>query len=309
MRREKGKQSGVEVLGAEEEKQRIPNWFGEAVLLGKYWQESGLVARLEEEVRVERGRMGQYEVSDFVLLLNSYAISGEKTLKAFFEALMPVKEVLMSLWGRSRAPVASSLSRFLAVVSESAVEALRQMFEWDLDRNGLRVMQGIGLFDRSKAHAVVFDVDGTVCAARQRWLAEDRENYPMAKRRSGISCAPGYRGRKRGEVIRTRTTVAQAQTSEWLGTYGGAGNGNPKGDLERACEGIQRYLEQQGLNECAWASPAGWIIWKCLNGEHSATLWVGLYLAVSGLSVIEERRITNANASDTAVASNGRQPI
>lgn len=52
---------------------------------------------LEEEVRVVRGRIGRYEVVDFVLLLNSYALSGEKTLAQFFKALAPVREVLMSV--------------------------------------------------------------------------------------------------------------------------------------------------------------------------------------------------------------------
>jgi hypothetical protein len=71
---------GVEIEAVAEDNRRIPSWFGEAVLLGKYWWESGLVGYLEAEVRVERGRMGQDEVPDFVLLLNSYAISGEKSL-------------------------------------------------------------------------------------------------------------------------------------------------------------------------------------------------------------------------------------
>jgi hypothetical protein len=39
-------------------------------------------------------------------------------------------------------------------------------------------------------------------------------------------CAPGYLGRKRGEVVRTRTTVLQAHTQQWLGTFSGAGNGD-----------------------------------------------------------------------------------
>lgn len=39
------------------------------MLWSKYWLDSGLVGYLEEEVRVVRGRMGQYEVMDFVLLL------------------------------------------------------------------------------------------------------------------------------------------------------------------------------------------------------------------------------------------------
>jgi hypothetical protein len=35
-------------------------------------------------------------------------------------------------------------------------------------------------------------------------------------------CAPGYTGRKRGEVVRTRTTLLQAHTHQWLGTFGNA---------------------------------------------------------------------------------------
>jgi hypothetical protein len=97
---------GIEIIGVREDRPRIPSWFGEAVLWGKYWLESGLVGYLEEEVRVVRGRMGQYEVMDFVLLLNSYAVSGEKTIADFYKAIEPVKEVLMSEWGRKRCPSA-----------------------------------------------------------------------------------------------------------------------------------------------------------------------------------------------------------
>lgn len=240
--------SGVELEVREEERLRVPSWFGEAVLLGQYWIESGLVGYLEEEVRVVRGRMGRYEVVDFVLLLNAYAISGEKTLADFFQSLTPVKEVLMGVWGRSRCPSASSLSRFLAAVTPEAVGRLRELFEADLGRNGVRVKQGVGMFDRVEDHYMVFDVDGTVSAARQRAVESDRSNYPPVQRRSDHACAPGYKGRKRGEVSRTRTTIAVAQTSEWLGTYGGAGNGYAKGELEQACRVIGRYLKQQGLN-------------------------------------------------------------
>ncbi len=92
---------GVEGSG----ERRVPEWMGEAVLYGKYWSESGLVERLGERVRVERGRMGQYEVMDYVLLLNSYAISGEASLKEYFSAIKPVSGLVMGLWERERSPV------------------------------------------------------------------------------------------------------------------------------------------------------------------------------------------------------------
>lgn len=72
--------SGIEVEAGTENQPHIPSWFSEGLLFGKYWIDSRLVGYLEEEVWVERGRMEQYEVMDFVLLLISYAVSGERTL-------------------------------------------------------------------------------------------------------------------------------------------------------------------------------------------------------------------------------------
>jgi hypothetical protein len=138
------------------------------------------------------------------------------------------------------------LSRFLAAIAASGVESLRVLFESDLGHNGVRVESRIGMFDCNQAQSVVFDIDGTVCAVRQRSIRGEEQNYPPGVRRSQLSCAPGYKGRKRGEVIRNRTTVSQAQTSEWLGMDGSAGNGATQRELERSCQVIVRYL-QQGL--------------------------------------------------------------
>jgi hypothetical protein len=43
VRIEERQRIGVEVEALEEERLRVPSWFGEAVLLGQYWLESGLV--------------------------------------------------------------------------------------------------------------------------------------------------------------------------------------------------------------------------------------------------------------------------
>jgi len=83
---------------------------------------------------------------------------------------------------------------------------------------------------------LVFDVDGTRQAARQRALPSTRDS-PVAQRRLEEVCAPGYLGRKRGETVRTRTTVLQAHTHQWVGTFSGAsgaGNGDYRGDLRQA---------------------------------------------------------------------------
>jgi hypothetical protein len=60
-------------------------------------------------------------------------------------------------------------------------------------------------------------------------------------------CAPGYTGRKRGEVVRTRTTVLQAHTHQWLASIGNAGNGQYRIELRRALAMIQSYVRTSQL--------------------------------------------------------------
>lgn len=61
-------------------------------------------------------------------------------------------------------------------------------------------------------------------------------------------CAPGYQGRKRGEVVRTRTTVAQAHSYQWLGSFGNRGNGRYREELRKGLCAIGRYLTASQLD-------------------------------------------------------------
>jgi hypothetical protein len=54
-------------------------------------------------------------------------------------------------------------------------------------------------------------------------------------------CAPGYLGRKRGEVVRTRTAILQAHTHQFLGTFGNPGNGQYRQELKQARAVIATY--------------------------------------------------------------------
>src|SRR5712691_8909530 len=104
-----------------------------------------------------------------------------------------------------------------------------------------------GLFDRTDMQWLVIDVDGTRQAARQRALPQ-LETLPAPHRRFDLVCAPGYQGRKRGEVVRTRTVLLQAHTQQFLGTFGGPGNGDYRGELLRAIAVITSYATQLGLS-------------------------------------------------------------
>jgi hypothetical protein len=47
--------------------------------------------------------------------------------------------------------------------------------------------------------------------------------------------------------VRTRTTVLQAHTQRWVGTFGGAGNGEYRGELLRAIQAITSYAQSLSL--------------------------------------------------------------
>jgi len=185
------------------------------VLISSYLQKHAVLSKINEQVRFARKRFGRYEVIDFLAVLFGYAISGERTLEEFYERLQPFAVPFMALFERDWLPSRSALSRFLAALTEAPVEALRTLFLDDLlDRPLTPDKQTGSLVDRARNTWVVIDIDGTREAARQRALPQT-DDLPPPFRRLDDACAPGYRGRKRGEVVRTRTTVSQAHSYQW----------------------------------------------------------------------------------------------
>jgi hypothetical protein len=225
----------------------VPSWLGEVALVAHYLTRLGILTTLSEQVRFARKRFGVFEVIDFVVVLMGYALSGEPTLTAYYERLQPFATAFMALFGRSQLPHRSTLSRFLAALDRASVEALRAVFLQDtLAHPG--PAKGIGgLWDRQGKRWMVFDLDGTRQAARQRALPKTPD-LPPAQRRLRPVCAPGYTGRKRGEVVRTRTTLLQAHTHQWLFTGGNAGNGDCRGELLRGLAVVAAYQTSQGLS-------------------------------------------------------------
>jgi hypothetical protein len=152
----------------------------------------------------------------------------------------------MALFGRNRLPHRSTLSRFLAALDQESREALRTLFRDPIGLPANRFLPPLGLFDRTSGQWLVIDVDGTRQAARQRALPQ-MDSLPPPHHRFEQVCAPVYTGRKRGEVVRTRTVILQAHTHQFLGTFGELGNGDYRGDLRRAAQVITSYVAALGF--------------------------------------------------------------
>ena len=220
--------------------------MGEVAALAQVLGHVGVLKAIQEQVRFARARFGTYELIDFVAVLIGYAVSGEPTLLAFYERLSPFVEPFMALFGRNQLPHRSTLSRFLAALDQPTVEALRKLFQTDLVARKTFTSPG-GMVDRTGLPWWVVDVDGTRATTRQRALPQT-ESLPTPHRRFEAVCAPGYQGRKRGEVVRTRTVILQAHTHQFLGTFGAAGNGDYRGELRRAIGVITSYATHLGLS-------------------------------------------------------------
>jgi hypothetical protein len=219
-----------------------PSWFGEVTLMAASLRKHGVLTKISERVRFARRRFGRYDVIDFLAVLFGYAISGERTLETFYERLQPFATPFMALFERDHLPARSTLSRFLAALTSEPVEALRTLFLDDLESRPLvPEKQTGGLMDRAGSSWVVFDIDGTREAARQRALPQSEE-LPAAHRRLDDVCAAGYTGRKRGQVVRTRTVISQAHSFQWLGSFGNRGNGRYRTELRQGLSAIGRYL-------------------------------------------------------------------
>ena len=219
--------------------------MGEVAAFAQLLKQTGILTAITQRVRFARARMGTYELIDFVVVLVGYALSGEPTLQAFYERLLPFAEAFMTLFGRNCLPSRSALSRFLAALNQASVESLRALFQEDVLAR-LPFADPGGIRDRCEQSWLVADVDGTRKTARQRALPQT-EALPVPQRRFDQVCAKGYQGRKRGEVVRTRAIVLQAHTHQVLGTFGGAGNGDYRGELLRAIQVLLGYGQQVAI--------------------------------------------------------------
>jgi hypothetical protein len=237
----------IEVQTFPEDRPSIPAWFAEVVIMTQHLATKGLLEAFAHQVRLVRGRFGTYEPIDFLALLMGYAISAERSLADFFERLAPFEAAFMALFGRRCLPHRSSLSR----LSSRCRSSLREKPCARSSRSTVSRMGG---------HRKALAVCGTERVGAPSFLM----SMPRARRHGNEPClvllnclpldaasmpnvAPGYTGRKRGEVVRTRTTALQMHTRQWVGTYAGRGNGDYRDELASALQAITAYLKYFAL--------------------------------------------------------------
>ena len=183
-----------------------PSWFGETAVIAQYLRRLGVLSEISEHVRFARSRFGHYDLIDFAVVLLGYAISGERTLEAFYERLQSFANVFMALFKRDRLPHRSTLSRFLAALNQTAVESLRTLFLKDLLARPLEKEEKPGgLWDRlsmdchsGHAHHIPKDLPEQISLYSLHALRDTRRLCHFSRPPHRLSLA--YRSRETGAV-------------------------------------------------------------------------------------------------------------
>jgi len=136
---------------------------------------------------------------------------------------------------------------FAAVPPEIAREFGRYLLTNSVDMSALVGDRSILHWDTFGTPWHVFDADATVKTLRQRGLPRGSE-LPEPVRLGLRMAAPGYSGRKRGEVQVSRMTLQHAGSRQWLGAWLSPGNSSPE-------DFAQAVLRVRDWCECMAVSP------------------------------------------------------
>ena len=197
---------------------RLPDWAAAFVLYITSLRQRGDLEKVGRLLRVSR-QGGYCGLDVFVFLLGMFCWPRPdrrtRAVKAFGAATSFCGRGLAAVAGRRNWPGQSAVSRFLSVVPAD---------EMLLDFGADVLIQGAEPllrhpdaqhYDTLGAAWHVLDFDPTVIAVRERALPEG-EDLPPPTRRTEFVCAPGYTGRKRGEVQVSAGCLQHAGTGLWL---------------------------------------------------------------------------------------------
>lgn len=217
--------SSASVVFIESEgRERFPEWATEGAVVLQWSNERGIVNSVGE--RCHADRQGGYTSEDaFVSSLYLMGASAKLRFKEMCEWARPQHRELAAIGGRDKLPASSSLSRLLAAIPE---EPVKELAPWLLMEAAevAPVLRHPSVVTRDVTGGVwhMFDYDESKTALRQRGLPEG-SNLPQGKRLARKLAAPGYGGRKRGDVYVCRGALQHVGSALWLGLWMGPGNG------------------------------------------------------------------------------------
>ncbi|MFT4626260.1 MAG: hypothetical protein ACI8PZ_004937, partial [Myxococcota bacterium] len=255
---------GLDVSFSDEDAARIPDNLLRGVLSLVPLVRGGVLGRVAELVRIRRS--GGFCGLDVWLALWLYFASGTKTgLKRFWSCARPHSKRVGALAGRSKLASPSSVSRALSAVEFEQVRPVADaLLLAPAACDVLLRHPSVQSYDTHGAGWHVFDLDPTVTTLRHRALPAS-DDLPECHRTSENTGVPGYKGRKRGDVVFRRATVQHSGSGLWTHAHLAPGNGDAAEDFALAVDSIVATADRIGC-------PLERVVVR-MDGEHGNVPW------------------------------------
>ena len=226
---------------------QLPGWSGVYARLVQYFRERGVLDWLENEFCIPRGS-GYQPVDAFLVGLAYAAARATEGMQKFLTGLGAKGRCeLAALGGRKRFPTQSSFSRLLASIGSEGVQAFSDMI---LALGHDEVVACFGESTSCKdAHGRPFRAyhcDQRVQAFRQRALPE-AEDLPPPRRLGPNTAQTGYAGRKRGEVVQSRSLTMDAGTGMAVHLVVQSGPMDVSTAVGMACAAVEASCSRLGV--------------------------------------------------------------
>lgn len=105
-----------------------PRALAETALWAAYLWDSWWLLPIVARVIIPHARAGTYHLTDLLLVLLAHACGPHRHIRETLRDFGPYRRPLMALWGRRDMPDQSTISRWLARVTEDAAAAFRTLF-------------------------------------------------------------------------------------------------------------------------------------------------------------------------------------
>lgn len=226
---------------------RLPEWAAVYARLVQYFRERGVLDWLEKEFCIPRGS-GYQPVDAFLVGVAYAAARATEGMQKFLTRLGATGRCeLAALGGRKTFPTQASLSRLLAIMGSEGVQALSDMIlALGHDEVIACFGESTSCKDAQGRPFRAYHCDQRVQAFRQRALPEAKD-LPPPRRLGAGTAQTGYAGRKRGEVLQSRSLTMDAGTGMALHLVVQSGPMDVSTAVGMACAAVEASCSRLGV--------------------------------------------------------------
>lgn len=229
-------QISTEVITTVTDPRKLPAWASPYALAVRALDAAGLLGQATERIRFSRqGGFHPFDVAMFLLCLFLTKAGGAKRSgqRSFSGLCSGWRSALAALAGREQWATQSSVSRCLHSAGRCDLVALARWLLGEGSALGPLLRHPASQYRDAEGRAhLVLDYDPTVIALRKRGLPHGPD-LPEPIARATAMAAPGYKGRKRGEVQIAAHMLGHSGTGTWCHVEYEAGNPHPADVADR----------------------------------------------------------------------------